>query len=300
MKKRTVLNLILTLLVVGISVGALVFARVKAEEIMAEKVVPDAETIEQVKAAGKSADASDLLLGVMGQNQEIPVPTPEPTPTPTPEPTAPPEPKIVLGKYTNPDNSSCTLDYQIKLPANAGTNLPVIVYLYGDEHGGIDNYGIAKRAEEIYGAEFPFALIVPSTSQYNWLGWIPETLCKMVRALAEEYNLDLSHVTLTGHGRGGEGVWATVTEDGSLFSSAVPLCAGQEIHGENFKNTAVWAMCGDGWYDRDNYARWMEYMTEEITAAGGEAKYSDVEGCIEGDITYLAYTPEVFDWILAH
>lgn len=195
------------------------------------------------------------------------------------------------------------LDYYLFVPENAVKNMPLIVFLHGDgEVGNVDvleNFGLMSSAREIYGNEFPFIAISPSTREYSWInGMIPSTLKGLIDEIVSECEIDIEHIIITGHSRGAIGTWHMVSTYGDFFSAAVPVSGDSEgmLDYDHLTAVPIWAVAGShDVYYLDN----MKVLVNMITQAGGDAKLTILEGLYHGETSTKAYTEEMFEWMCA-
>lgn len=197
------------------------------------------------------------------------------------------------------------LDYYLFVPQNAVAGMPLIIFLHGDgEVGKIESlefYGPIQGIRDIYGDDFPFIMISPCTREQSWTsGIIPQTLMALIESIVAECRIDPEHVIVTGHSRGAMGVWYLISEYGDFFSAAVPVSCGTDtlLNYENVSKVPVYALAGDvGTYEND-YRYTMERLVSAIQEHNGVAFFQVLEGSGHADTSSLAYTQELFEWML--
>ncbi len=206
------------------------------------------------------------------------------------------------GTFTASSGSS--MEYYMYVPENAVRGMPLVVFLHGDGLVGLPDdlkhCGIVTRAKEIYGADMPFILLLPSTTVPSWTDYgIPYTLRELIDSIAGEYSCDTRRISVTGHSRGATGVWTMVTLNPNYFSAAAPVsCSAVSLRPESFLHTPLRALVGDGYNDYDYYGRDMENHVSALRQAGASASLTIIENCSHGEAETRAYTKELFDWLI--
>ena len=197
------------------------------------------------------------------------------------------------------------LEYNVVVPNNVTENMALVIYLPGDNSNDrVDEVPFrefAQRISEYYGDDFNFIMLLPVTRYFEWHGgWIAEVLKGLIDNTIEQYKIDPSRVAITGYSRGAEGAWLIVEDFGDYFSCCVPVSCGADLHNyDSFKNVPVWAMYGDGQTDSWTFGPDIKYYVQRINEAGGNAKYTIVEGHDHDSMGYAAYTKEVIEWMLS-
>lgn len=239
----------------------------------------------------------------------------EPPATEPPAPTDPPEPTIPplgvdAGSYLERFDSNTYgdyLNYYIHVPENAVINMPLIIYLHGD--GEVNNpeslleYGTLSFAKDLYGEEFPFIILEPNTRVRSWTsGNIPELLVELIEFATEQYSINADKVILTGFSRGAMGVWDMISTYPQYFSAAVPISSPQQkghIYYLNAAKVPVWTFAGDIGETERWYHQFLEENVQMIRACDGYGKFTVLKDCDHGHAPSMAFTSELFDWMLA-
>ena len=197
------------------------------------------------------------------------------------------------------------LEYYLFVPENAVKGMPLIVFLHGDGEVGnpdaLEHYGPIIGAKEIYGDSFPFILISPATRQKSWTnGTIPETLMNLIRYIILECEIDASRVTITGHSRGAIGTWYLLSTYGDFFAAAVPVSCGSDcvLNYENLAKVPIYALVGNAGTYEIMYMNAMQNIVYNVGNHGGDVEFKVLEGLGHDDTSEMAYTQEVFEWIL--
>lgn len=269
-----------------------------------------------------------ILLSACAANANIPT---EPIPTDPPSidlmtepPVASPEPiesepimteplvqklSILPGSYLDtfcdPDNGS-EMDYYLHIPENATANMPLIIFLHGDGEVGnpyiLKNFGLMESARTIYGNEFPFIGLSPSTDVKSWIDDdIPNTLKNLIDTIIESYAIDSCRVIITGHSRGAIGVWNMISLYGDFFAAAVPVSSPHQKGHIDFGTASlvpVWSFAGNIGESELWKHKWLQYNKNAILNNGGWAEFTVLPGCDHGETATAAFSQETFEWML--
>ena len=185
--------------------------------------------------------------------------------------------------------------------------MPLVIYLHGD--GQVDrmdqlsNHGMIAKAREVYGEEFPFIGLTPCTRRISWVhDTIPDTLMELIDYTVESCHIDREKIIITGHSRGAIGTWNLISLHGDYFSAAVPMscdCGDRIINYEEAAEVPVRAFVGyQGDLDK-KYCPAMNYMCYEINQHGGSAELTVFWEYYHDATCNLAFTPELFEWMLS-
>ena len=240
------------------------------------------------------------------------VPTTQPPTEPTTIPTTEPDLSISVPAGDHKDSYSDEetgdyLDYYLFVPENAVKDMPLIIYLHGDGRctnnvdALVDNM-VITRSKEIYGEDFPYIVLAPSTRVQSWIkGTIPGTLMGLIEHIVDECEIDRDKVIITGYSRGSIGLWHMISTYGSYFSAAVPVSCGSEnpLNIENCCQVPIRGFVGNGNYNESAYYWAMKHNMERIFEAGGNVELVLLSGKIHSQTQALAYTEETFEWMLA-
>lgn len=214
------------------------------------------------------------------------------------------------------------LPYRLMRPESLapGERYPLVLFLHGAGERGEDNlkqlkYLPAWLAEPERRAEFPCFVLAPQCPTRGW--WVtprrflrPDQEANDVPAeliaveglldevLAREA-IDPDRVYLTGLSMGGFGSWELAARRPEQFAALVPICGGgPEKQAARLVRLPIWAWHGgaDAVVPPDRSRR----MVEAVTAAGGQVRYTELDG-VGHDSWTPAYTgPEnVLTWLFA-
>lgn len=257
-----------------------------------------------------SAVPEETVVETITETQTVP--TTQPPTEPTTVPTTEPDVSISVSAgdhkdtYTD-DETGDYMDYYLFVPENAVKDMPLIIYLHGDGRctnnvdALVDNM-VITRSREIYGQEFPYIVLAPSTRVQSWIkGTIPGTLMGLIENVVERCEINPDKVIITGYSRGSIGLWHMISTYGSYFSAAVPVSCGSEnpLNIENCCQVPIRGFAGNGNFNESKYYWAMNHNVELINEAGGNAELIQLSGKIHSQTQDLAYTEETFEWMLA-
>lgn len=204
---------------------------------------------------------------------------------------------ITKNKYSN-------MNYYVYIPENAKGNMPLIIYLHGDDYvysiDKLRNKGIYQYVNNIYGNNYPFILIQPHTNIESWIkGDIPSNLKKVIDFEKDRLKVNLDKIILIGHSRGAMGAWYIANKYSSLFSCVVPISGDEKINAKNYINLPVRAYSSVDSSDSWNYGN-MKKNVELINKAGGNANFISVKNYTHANILNGVIKKELFDWMISN
>lgn len=186
--------------------------------------------------------------------------------------------------------------------AEAGEDLPLIIYLHGSSRRGRDIEAVkANGLPPILDREIDFEFVIASLqalSHFPWqASWRPDDLILLLDYLLENYRIDPDRVFLTGLSMGGYGTWACIAKYPDRFAAAIPICGGGDPEwGEKIGNLPVWAFHGDEDYIVP-VARSIE-MVNAIQNAGGNARLTRYPNVGHDSYTQTYNNPAIYQWLL--
>lgn len=253
---------------------------------------------------GCQLSESDIEILVPTELNEIPaeetVDQTAPTETAAPTPLG-----LECGTYEGSfyDETTCaSMEYYVYVPEQAVESMPLVIYLHGIGSVGPlelnrDNPMIEK-AREVYGDDFPFLILAPSTSIATWASHtVPERLKALTDYITEQYCVDPDKIIITGHSLGSAGVYRMLELYGDYFSAAVPVSEPDtsEVDASLCTNVRIWGFAGAL---EPECSDQMQKLTEEINALGGNARFTEIENCGHGRSPYGAFLWDVFEWMI--
>ncbi len=202
---------------------------------------------------------------------------------------------IESGYYKGHNGS---LDYYIYFPPNATTNMPLLLWLHGDNPRieWITNNKIGKSA---YEAGVPVIMVSPyggadfgHGSNPGWYeGGLLTNLKNIVDDVCEKYYCDKSNINIGGHSRGAIGTWMMVSKYPGFFHAAAPVscCAVRGFNPQSFQGVKVWAWRGSNkgvGDDNDNiYGNCLQGNINSIKPYAKEVRYTILPNTTHGEAT---------------
>jgi predicted esterase len=200
----------------------------------------------------------------------------------------------VHGQFDPLDGAEGEIGYPFRLyspeTASAENPLPLVVFLHGSGERRTDNVEQVKShiqplIDSCLGSEYPAYLVAPQFPK-PYLSWDPIVVRQLTEILIATLPVDPNRVYITGISVGGRGTWEAAAKGLDLFAAAVTLSARSKyVVAEDLGKSGIpiWAFHGD----TDpvvpvNETRW---MIEDIIAAGGLPRYTELPGFQHNDWT---------------
>jgi predicted peptidase len=223
-------------------------------------------------------------------------------------------------RYTGGEYSDEEFKYRLLPPPRVepGREYPAILFLHGAGERGTDNklqlvYLPEQMARPEWRDKYPCYLIAPQCRpdrmwvdvQFGMRDSLPQAeptdqvqvAIGILQHVLEEYPVDRRRVYLTGLSMGGYGSWDLAARRPELFAAVAPICGGgDEAQAERLVGLPIWAWHGD--QDNAVPVERSRRMIEAIRAAGGEPKYTELQG-VGHDSWTPAYTDpqSVVPWL---
>ncbi len=228
------------------------------------------------------------------------------------------------------------LPYQLFIPDDTTSKLPLVIYLHGYGEGGTDNlvqiYPGAAMGASWFSAkpqdiQQAYILAPQTVSDIGWgkdegswekdyiMGSIEkrenppltqpmESLFALIDEVAATYPIDHTRIYIVGISMGGQGVWNAVLHRPDFFAAAIPICGyGDYVQfADRLTSLPIWAFHGN----RDNIVdvQTTRAMVNAIHQAGGSSallRYTEVEGGGHIDAwTYAHKDLSMWHWLLQH
>jgi predicted esterase len=217
---------------------------------------------------------------------------------------------FLAGTYTEP-GTGLNLPYRLLEPAgyDPAQKYPLVLFLHGAGESGTDNLAqvnsnIDNLVTHLKMPEYGCFLLAPQTNS-GWASYSqnPSNAMRMtlsvIDQVANEYNVDLSRIYVTGLSMGGYGTWETIWQYPSLYAAAVPICGwGDTTKASLMVNEPIWAFhCADDPGVPVSYTR---NMIAAIQAAGGNPLYTEYPTGGHGGAWTMGYnTPELYSWMFS-
>ncbi len=229
-----------------------------------------------------------------------------------------------------------TLPYQLFIPDDTETKLPLVIYLHGYGEGGTDNLvqtypgaamgasWFSAKAQDIQQA---YILAPQTISEIGWgkdegsweknyiMGSIEkrenppltkpmESFFALLDEITASYPIDPARIYIVGISMGGQGVWNAILHKPELFAAAIPICGyGDYVQFANrLVKLPIWAFHGDNDDIVDVQAT--RAMVDAIHQAGGTSallRYTEVQdgGHVEA-WTEAHKDLSIWHWLLQH
>jgi predicted peptidase len=213
---------------------------------------------------------------------------------------------------------------------DAGKSWPLVTYLHGGGGGG-DNKGDAVS----WGSRTPLAHTIARHS--DWVPalvlmprcprgkiWAPgpkdpiqspwrlrfhgtdpvpdaaDHITAAIDKVMAEYSVDADRLSLMGHSMGGEGSTLYAAQNAERFSAVAPSAGSAIIvpeYAEKLATIGVWMFQGEK--DNISTAVLARQMVAAIKEAGGNVKYSELEGVGHNSMKPMLEDEAVFKWLLS-
>jgi len=199
-------------------------------------------------------------------------------------------------------------------PNEEGKKYPVVLYLHGAGERGNDGLRPLRSvpawlATNENRERFPCFIVVPQCPQGTWWNIVGRArvagdeleivfaiLCDVLDTITE---IDTDRVYLIGYSMGGYGTWEFAARHPDTLAAAIPIAgAGDPANADQLVELPIWAFHGRD----DDVVDVIETrnMIEVIREAGGNPKYSELEGVGHGSMTpAIMDTDESLCWLFA-
>ena len=194
---------------------------------------------------------------------------------------------------------------------------PLVLFLHGAGERGRDNekqlkYLPSWMAEPSLRERHPCFLLAPQCREdERWVdvSWVdkksepqgPPTT-DMLAAIAvlndvmSREPVDPTRIYLTGLSMGGYGTWDLAARQPERFAAIMPICGGgDEATAPRLAKLPVWCFHGDA--DKAVPVERSRSMIAALEAAGGNPKYSELQGVGHDSWTPAYRDPAVLDWL---
>lgn len=194
------------------------------------------------------------------------------------------------------------LGYILYTPEKVEKNLPLIIFLHGAGERGsnlehVERLNIPKMIKEGY--ELDAVVLCPQCpGEFVWNNLVREVK-KLIDEIAEEYQSDLSRISITGSSMGGYGTWEMGLTYPNFFSAMAPVCGGaMPWRAGNLRNTPVRTWHGE--IDTVVHLVNSELMVDKVNERGGNAQLHVLQGFAHNDGAEEAYNnTDLISWLLS-
>ncbi len=199
--------------------------------------------------------------------------------------------------------------YWLYKPAEEGENMSLIIYLHGGSGKGEDLNlitavdGFPQYLESGELSDVDGYIIIPQVPSEQ-KGWVKssEAIYELIKFIVDEFDIDESNISLTGHSMGGTGTFNIALAYPELFSRIAPLSGSiqsKESNIERLKNVPMKVFVGSADTVVPPEAS-IEFVAA-IKEAGGCAELIEFECADHFSIPRLTYLDEdidLIDWLL--
>ncbi len=188
------------------------------------------------------------------------------------------------------------LRYYVCFPPNATTNLPILLWLHGDNFR--EEWVRSSICTTAYSNGYPALIVMPfvgRTMGHQVKGWYEGGLLPTVKALTDEvcdrYQCNRNNINIGGHSRGAIGTWMMVSQYPNYFHAAAPVscCSFYGMNASSFSGMKVWAYRGSNAGNGDNndniYAGCMQSDINAVSKYAREVRYTILPNTTHGDAT---------------
>lgn len=202
-------------------------------------------------------------------------------------------------------------NYLLYTPEKADDTMPLVIYLHGGSGKGNDldvltkNDGLPQYIQNGIIENIRAYVVIPQLPA-SIRGWtdVKASLKELIGFVANNYNVDINRISLTGHSMGGTGVWGTALSYPGLFSCIAPLSGSIRMTQTNVDTLAkipVWAFVGskDTIVDPSSSV----LFVESLAIRNSNAKITILDGANHFEVPQLTYLDEninLIDWLISN
>ena len=178
--------------------------------------------------------------------------------------------KLELKKLNN-------LNYYLYTPSNKKDNIPLIIYLYGD------NDKFVKYLDDGYYDYLDAYVVIPILdSKYNnWID-INTDILELINYMYNNYSIDVNRISLTGYDKGATGVYQLQTKYPNTFKCILPMNGNindSNVDISKINKTKIWLYTSNN----DNY-------TSSLINSSKITKY-------DGDLSLEYKNKDIINWL---
>ncbi|TWT41016.1 Alpha/beta hydrolase family protein [Phycisphaerae bacterium RAS1] len=197
-----------------------------------------------------------------------------------------------------------TYNYSVYVPPeyDADAAWPCVLFLHGSGERGSDGLlqtevgiGSAIRRNR---ALIPAIVVMPQCRPgMTWTGPMAEMALRCVEETSRTYHLDPDRIYLTGLSLGGHGAWFIAARMPDAFAAIVPICGfGEPKEVATLTKMPCW--CFHGTADEAVPVQRSRDLIEAVRKAGGDPKFTEIEGGPHNVWDRVYGDPEMWKWLL--
>jgi len=201
-------------------------------------------------------------------------------------------------------------NFWLYTPQNAEAAMPLIVYLHGGSGKGndldilISNDGFPKYIYDGDLGSIGAYVVIPQLNS-NKTGWtdVKENIRSLINYMVENFGVDKSNVSLTGHSMGGTGTWGIAVSYPKIFARIAPLSGSIKNTTANISALSamsVWAFVGSA--DTIVQPSYSIDFIAELSKTNSNAKCTELEGAGHFDVpsfVYLSDEYNLINWLIS-
>lgn len=199
------------------------------------------------------------------------------------------------------------LEYYLYTPGNPTSDMPLIIYLHGatfkkeDISKLIKTDGFPKYIYDRYYGDLRAYVAIPKLNESH-NGWvdISDSIENLIKSLNENYKIDLSKVSLTGHSIGGTGTYQLQIKLPNTFACIAPMSGFVRNSDENINalsKTKIWAFVGTN--DTVINPNSTKQAIKLLKDKGIDAKITEYQDVDHFNVPVLGYKDKDFiNWLI--
>ena len=199
------------------------------------------------------------------------------------------------------------LSFYLYTPRNPTEGMPLIVYLHGGTNKNsavsalLTTDGFPKYLYEGALGDVRAYVAIPKLES-NYKGWsdIYEQIRSLLKSLTDNYPIDSTNISLTGHSMGGTGTYQLQTKLPNTFTRIAPLSGSVKSTDQTLnalEKTKIWAFVGteDTVVDPES----SRTIISQLKAMGADARLTELEGADHFQVPALVYkNTELISWLI--
>ncbi len=203
----------------------------------------------------------------------------------------------MLAVMTPEKVTTAPLPYLLLKP-DAGTNVPLVLFLHGSGERGDDLVHVGDEGLPGILANAPEAFIVAPQcpKDTRWTDHL-EALENILDEIIARYSIDKSCVYLTGLSLGGRGAWFLAARAPERFAALVPVCGRSNPEAADRIKLPTWVFHGAD--DPTVPLEESEKMVRAVGEAGGNVKLTVYPRTGHDSWTKAYGEPELYTWLFA-
>ena len=203
--------------------------------------------------------------------------------------------------HFQPTTTGFSLPYLLTRPEGYDSeSLPMIVFLHGAGERGDGEDRLHVHGIPLYFGQnechmdLPVVTLSPQCPEGEIWSNFPSAIMELILAVAEEQNVDMNHISITGISMGGFGTWSMLARYPDIFSAAAPICGGG-VSWYTATQTPIRAFHGDA--DTIVPLVYSRLMVDAVNAHGGNATLTVYPDCGHNCWTETYEKTDIIPWL---